>query len=124
MNQHGLPGYPTSEKTRIVLPHQKKKECSHIRKNKECSHIRKKQELDGVFFDFTDVTLAIENIPNGASPGPDGVPPCLLKKAKVNIARMILIIWQESYETGTIPDILKLALVSPIHKGGSRAEPS
>ena len=31
-------------------------------------------------------------------------------------------IWEESYETGNIPDILKLALVSPIHKGGSRAE--
>ena len=37
---------------------------------------------------------------------------------------MILVIWQDSYETGTIPDILKLALVSPIHKGGSRAAPS
>ena len=85
---------------------------------------QKTQELDGVFFDFTDVTLAIENIPNGASPGPDGVPPCLLKKSKVNIARMLLVIWQDSYETGTIPDILKLALVSPIHKGGSRTEPS
>ena len=59
-----------------------------------------------------------------ASPGPDGVPPSLLKKAKVNIARMLLVIWQDSYDTGNIPKILKLALVSPIHKGGSRAEPS
>ena len=80
--------------------------------------------MDGVFFDSTDVTLAIDSIPNGASPGPDGVPPCLLKKAKIHVARMLLVIWQESYETGTIPDILKLALVSPIHKGGSRTEPS
>ena len=68
--------------------------------------------------------VSLENIINGASPGPDCVPPCLLKKPKVNIARMLLVIWQDSYDTGTIPDILKLALVSPIHKGGSRADPS
>ena len=86
--------------------------------------VQKSLELDGVFFDFTDVTLAIDSIPHGASPGPDGVPPSLLKKSKVNIARMLLVIWQDSYDTGNIPDILKLALVSPIHKGGSRAEPS
>ena len=37
---------------------------------------------------------------------------------------MLLVIWQDSYQTGIIPDILKLALVSPIHKGGSRTESS
>ena len=82
------------------------------------------QKIEGVFFDFMDVTLAINDIPSGAAPGPDGVPPCLLKKAKVNIARMLILIWQESYDSGTIPDILKLALICPVHKSGSRAEPS
>ena len=82
------------------------------------------QKLEEIFFDYSDVMLAIEDIPNGASPGPDGVPPCLLKKAKVNISRMLMIIFKSSYETGNIPDILKLALVSPIHKGGSRSNPA
>ena len=81
-------------------------------------------KIDGVFFDNIDVILAIDDIPNGASPGPDGVPPCLLKKSKVYISRMLVKIYQSSFETGAIPDILKLALVSPIHKGGSRADPA
>ena len=37
---------------------------------------------------------------------------------------MMILIWQESYESGTIPEILKLALVTPVHKSGSRSEPS
>ena len=82
------------------------------------------QKLEGAFFDIMDVTLAIDEIPSGACPGPDGVPPCLLKKSKMNIARMLILIYKSSFETGEIPDILKLALVSPIHKGGSRADPA
>ena len=80
-------------------------------------------EIENSFFDSSDVTLAIEDIPSGASPGPDGVPPIILKKAKVNISRMLVIVFQSSIENGEIPEILKLASVTPIHKGGSRAQP-
>ena len=80
-------------------------------------------EIEGSFFDYTDVPLAIEVIPSGASPGPDGVPPSILKRAKVNIARMLEIIFKSSLEDGEIPEILKLAFVTPVHKGGSRALP-
>ena len=77
-----------------------------------------------LFLDIVDVTMAIEKIPNGASPGPDGVPVCLLKNSKINIARMLVQIYKSSLETGDIPEVLKLAFVSPIHKGGSRADPA
>ena len=80
-------------------------------------------EIENSFFDYDDVTLAIEDIPNGASPGPVGVPPTILKKAKVNIARMLVVIFKSSIEHGEIPEILKLAFVTPVHKGGSRAQP-
>ena len=80
-------------------------------------------EIEGSFFDYTDITLAIEDIPSGASPGPDGVPPSILKRAKVNIARMLENIFKSSLEDGEIPEILKLAFVTPVHKGGSRAQP-
>ena len=63
-------------------------------------------------------------MPNGASPGPDGVPTCLLKKGSVSIALMLTNIFKLSFETGDIPDILKLGLVSPIHKGGSTSDPA
>ena len=72
-------------------------------KTSQCTLRKAEQEktesLEGVFFYFTDVILAINDIPNGASPGPDGVPPCMLKKYKINISRMLILIWQESYES-------------------------
>jgi hypothetical protein len=36
--------------------------------------IKMAQNLKELFFYYTDVTLAIDEIPGGASPGPDGVP--------------------------------------------------
>ena len=80
-------------------------------------------EIENSYFDYTDVTLAIEDIPSGASPGPDGVPPCILKRAKVNISRMLVVVFKSSMESGEIPEVLKLAFVTPVHKGGSRAQP-
>jgi hypothetical protein len=71
-----------------------------------------------------DVVDAIKKIPNGASPGPDGVPTCLLKKGSTSIALMLTNIFKASFETGDIPDILKLGLISPIHKGGSTSDPA
>ena len=77
-----------------------------------------------IFFDHTDVIDAIKKIPNGASPGPDGVPTCLLKKGATSIALMLTNVLRSSFETGEIPDILKLGLISPIHKGGSTSDPA
>ena len=91
---------------------------------KSAHNVRTHEIKENIFIDYVDVTLAIEKIPNGASPGPDGVPVCILKNSKVNIARMLVNIYKSSIETGQIPDILKLAFVSPIHKGGSRADPA
>ena len=100
-----------------------------LRQNKDqaltvSQNLRTSEIKENIFIDYVDVTLAIEKIPNGASPGPDGVPVCLLKNSKVNIARMLVNIYKSSIESGQIPDILKLAFVSPIHKGGSRADPA
>ena len=80
-------------------------------------------EITDSFLDYIDVTLAIEDIPSGASPGPDGVPPSILKKAKVNIARMLVVVFKTSIDNGEVPEILKLAFVTPVNKGGSRAKP-
>ena len=57
-----------------------------------------------------DVIEAIEKIPNAAAPRPDGVVPCLLKKAKNSVAKMLADIYQQSIETGEIPQILKMGL--------------
>ena len=136
-SQVGLPGWSQAVLSNQSVPEdgqsdlgkQFQDDLSDRGQQPQCTMSEERQQVNGqkledIFFDYTDVTLAIENISCGASPGPDGVPPCLLKKAKVNIARMLMIIYKSSYEKGDIPDILKLALVSPIHKGGSRSNPA
>jgi hypothetical protein len=37
---------------------------------------------------------------------------------------MLTNVLRSSFETGEIPDILKLGLISPIHKGGSTSDPA
>ena len=81
-------------------------------------------EMTDIFFDHLDVMQAINKIPNGSSPGPDGVPPSLLKNGGSSIALWLNNILKSSFKTGEIPDILKLGLVSPIHKGGSTSDPA
>ena len=60
----------------------------------------------------------------GAAAGPDGLPAAMLKGAKTTFSIMIADVLRSSLDTGDIPSILKLAHVIPLHKGGSRSEPS
>ena len=61
--------------------------------------------------------------PSKAS-GPDAIPPKLLKLIACEIAPALSFLFQQSYNTGTIPSQWKQALVSPIHKSGEKSDPS
>ena len=74
--------------------------------------------------DWIDVAEAIESIPGGAAPGPDGIPAILLKKAKKPMSRIISKLLDKTLQTGEIPRRLKRSLIIPIHKGGSQGTPS
>ena len=60
---------------------------------------------------YMDVVDSKEKMPNGALPGPDGVPMCLLNEGLVSIALMLMNIFKLSFKMEDIPDILKLGLV-------------
>ena len=77
-----------------------------------------KDKIDNVFFNLEDVRDAIDKLSPRASAGPDGVPAILLKKCKENISIPLQIIFKKSLETGEIPDIMKLAHITPILKPG------
>ena len=71
-----------------------------------------------------DVREAIDKLSTHASAGPDGVPAILLKKCKETLSFPLTILWQKSLVSGEIPDIYKLAFITPIHKpGSSRGSP-
>ena len=75
------------------------------------------ETIEDIFIDYMDVVDAFKKIPNGSSPVPDGVLPCLLKRAETSIALLLTDVFQSSFDTGEIPDI-------PIHKGGSTSVPA
>ena len=55
--------------------------------------------------------------------GPDGIPAIFLKKTKEVISLPLAIILRKSLDSGEIPDILEMAYITPIHKGGERKSP-
>ena len=80
------------------------------------------EKLETVFFTELDVRDAIDKLSNNAAAGPDGIPAILLKKCRDELSEPLAILWQKSLNTGEIPDIFKLAYVSPIHKPGCSRE--
>ena len=68
-----------------------------------------------------DIQKAIGEIRTTAAPGPDGIPPVLLKNCKDAISLPIFLIWQRSFDTGRVPDFYKSSNVTPLYKKGSRS---
>ena len=69
------------------------------------------------------IKTAIGNIDPNSTAGPEGVSAKFLREMKDSIAVPLAIIMRKSMDQCEIPDILKLAYVTPIHKGGSRMNP-
>nr|VZI12352.1 unnamed protein product [Spirometra erinaceieuropaei] len=55
------------------------------------------------------------------SPGPDDIPPKLLKEFAAELAKPLSMLFQASFEAGGLPDDWKSARITPLHKGGSKA---
>ena len=66
---------------------------------------------------------AIGDIDPNSTAGPEGVSAKFLRETKDSIAVPLAKILRNSIDKCEIPDILKLAYVTPIHKGGSRLNP-
>ena len=70
------------------------------------------------------VSECIDMLTAGAAPGPDGIPAKMIKGAKSTFATMLSSIMRTTMDSGNIPSILKMAYVTPIHKGESRSDPA
>ena len=99
------------------------------------SNKKQKDAIDNIFDnekddDISDIKINEEEIQNAISAmdqnstaGPDGITAKFLIKTKENISVPLAIIMRKSIDQGQIPDVLKLAYVTPIHKGGSKLKP-
>ena len=67
--------------------------------------------------DLIDSTLK-----EGKSTGPNSLPTSLLKLVKNNISKPLSKILNKSFETGSFPDLFKIAKVIPVFKKGSKLD--
>ena len=80
--------------------------------------------LTDVEFTEADIELACSELSIKSAPGPDGIPASLLKICSKEVKKPLHILWSESMRQGVIPPDLLLVHVCPIHKGGSKVDPS
>ena len=77
-----------------------------------------------IHIDYDDVVEAINSLSANAAPGPDFFPAILLKKAKFSLSHPLTDIFRSSLESGEVPEIFKMAFVTPIYKSGAKTLPS
>lgn len=76
-------------------------------------------EMD-LTFSLEDVISAIDDVKPHSASGPDEIPITILKECKFHVAEPIFYIWENSFNTGTVPSYYKESLVTPTHKKGSK----
>jgi len=67
------------------------------------------------------ITSAIKAIPSDSASGPDGIPAILLKNCAKELLSPLRIIWEESFDCGTVPKYYKDTIITPLYKKGDRA---
>ena len=81
------------------------------------------EDLTDINITEKDIIDAINEVNEKSSAGPDEVPAVFLKMTKEAIAKPLKILFRKSMDEGVIPDIFKLANITPIHKGGAKTKP-
>ena len=76
-----------------------------------------------IVFSDTELADAMNELSSNAAPGPDGFPAILLKRCRHALSSPLSQIWRNSLKYGEIPEVCKSALITPIHKGNSKAIP-
>ena len=65
----------------------------------------------------------LDSLKVGKAPGPDDIPPLVLKKLSRVVAPALCTIFRLSYQTGEVPDDWRLGNVVPVHKKGDKTDP-
>ena len=73
---------------------------------------------------LSDLISTLNSLDATKATGLDGISPRILKLAADVIAPTLLTMINTSFQTGHFPDFLKMAKLRPIHKSGSKTDPS
>ncbi|KXJ07198.1 putative RNA-directed DNA polymerase from transposon BS [Exaiptasia diaphana] len=83
-----------------------------------------------ISFHVCDITFTepgicklLQSLNPSKSPGPDELSPRVLREFSTEISPMLTFIFQQSYDSGTLPDDWRIAMVIPIHKKSNKDNP-
>ncbi|BHF66871.1 hypothetical protein SprV_0200989400 [Sparganum proliferum] len=76
--------------------------------------------IEHVSFAEAIVRKELLKLNESKSPGPDDIPPKLLKELAGELSKSLSMLFQASFEAGYLPADWKSARITPIHKGGSK----
>ena len=79
--------------------------------------------ISDIDFQPHHISEAIKEISTHSAPGHDCFPAVLLKECKDELAYPLFLIWRKSLDTGEIPDLTKLSVITPIFKSGDKQLP-
>ena len=87
--------------------------------------------LDGIYnegfnspFTISEVRKNIRNLKQGKSGGPDGILPEMVFNSMNDISEILLVLFNEIFNTGRYPKNWASSILVPIHKSGSTNDPN
>jgi hypothetical protein len=87
---------------------------------KPCSY---SNTLGSVMFDAEKIYSKLINLKIGSAPGPDGIPAIFFKNLASVLAYPLAVFYDRVFNSESIPDVWKLANVTPIFKKGPSGNP-
>ena len=77
-----------------------------------------------IVFSPNGVLKQLASLNPSKSAGPDGISPRFLRDLSAEISSMLTFIFQQGYDTGTLPNHWLTAMVVPVHKKSSKENPA
>ena len=76
-----------------------------------------------IVFSPNGVLKQLASLNPSKSAGPDGISPRFLRDLSAEISSLLTFIFQQGYDTGTLPNHWLTAMVVPVHKKSSKENP-
>ena len=79
--------------------------------------------MESVLYLFVCLSVCLSSVAEvSCRSGPDMIPARVLKETASELAPVLASIFQQSYDTGTLPQTWKDATITPIYKSGPRTD--
>ena len=87
------------------------------------SYDHQQPHISDIQFLKGDIVRSISELKSNSAPGLDGFSALVLKKCAEALSTPLYTIFRQSLDTGEVPNLLKDAIIVPIHKGGLKSQP-